>query len=37
MTDFVSTAVVPGGDHAVDHREIRDLLENWVVFRDAGD
>ncbi len=26
-----------GRDEAADRREIRDLLENWVVFRDAGD
>jgi hypothetical protein len=24
-------------DRAEDRRDIRDLLENWVVFRDAGD
>ena len=32
-----STAASPGRDEVADRREIRDLLENWVVFRDAGD
>ena len=26
-----------GRDEAADRREIRDLIENWVVFRDSGD
>lgn len=30
-------AAVNSSQEVVDRREIRDLLENWVVWRDAGD
>ena len=34
-----SDTIAPEPDHdeATDRREIRDLLENWVVWRDSGD
>ena len=37
MIVSASTAAASGCDEAAGRREIRDLLENWVVFRDAGD
>ncbi len=38
----MQTTIDPGQmttdpDQAVDRRQIRDLLENWVIWRDAGD
>ena len=34
---FASAAAATGRDEIADRRGIRDLLESWVVFRDAGD
>ena len=38
MTDpSTATHAEPGRSEADDRRAIRDLLENWVVYRDSGD
>ena len=32
-----SDRILAGMDHTLDRLTIRDLIENWVVWRDAGD